>query len=327
MGEATMDRMFLIIALFAVCGGTIVYVLLFPYLSDEARAQKRQKALSRASVDVRFKEIDTSQRRKSVAETVRGLEAKDLNKGPTLSGRLEQAGLSWSVMQFSIGIAILTILATGASYWYFDIVLLSLGVGIVVFFGLPRWFLSFLRKRRIKKFVAAFPEAIDIIIRGVKAGLPVGECFKTIAQQSPEPVRSEFRRIIDAQHLGLTMGEAVEILSERVPTPETSFFTIVLSVQEKAGGNLSEALGNLARVLRDRKKMRDKVQAVSMEAKASAAIIGALPFVDGLAVYFFSPDYLTVLFTTTIGNIIIGGTLIWMSIGIFIMHSMINFDV
>lgn len=322
-----MDRTFLIIALVAVCGGTIAYVLSFPYLSDGARAQKRQKALTRPVDDVRFKEFDPEQRRKAVAESVKTLEAMKGNNGPTLSGRLGQAGLSWSVMQFSIGLTIFAIVTTGASYWYFNNLILSAGVAIVAFFGLPRWFLSFLRSRRIKKFVAAFPEAIDVIIRGVKAGLPVGDCFKTIAQQAPEPVRSEFRRIIDAQHLGLTMGEAVEILSERVPTPETSFFGIVLSVQEKAGGNLSEALGNLSRVLRDRKKMRDKVQAVSMEAKASAAIIGALPFVDGLAVYFFSPDYLTILFTTTIGNIIIGGTLIWMSIGIFIMHSMINFDV
>lgn len=322
-----MDRTVLIIALVAVCGGTITYVLSSPYLGDGARAQKRQRALAQSVSDVRFKEFDPEQRRKAVAESVKAIEARKGNNGPTLSGRLDQAGLTWSSLQFSIGVVIFAILATGFSYWYFDNLILSLGVATVAGFGLPRWFLSFLKGRRIKKFVAAFPEAIDVIIRGVKAGLPVGECFKTIAQQAPDPVRSEFKRIIDAQQLGLTMGEAVEILSERVPTPETSFFTIVLSVQEKAGGNLSEALGNLARVLRDRKKMRDKVQAVSMEAKASAAIIGALPFVDGLAVYFFSPDYLSVLFTTTLGNIIIGGTLIWMSIGIFIMHSMINFDV
>jgi tight adherence protein B len=192
--------------------------------------------------------------------------------------------------------------------------------------GLPNFVLGMLRKRRIAKFVAEFPNAIDIIVRGVKAGLPLGDCLRVVASESAEPVKSEFRQIVETQTLGLSIAEAVDRLAERVPVTEANFFAIVITIQAKAGGNLSEALGNLSRVLRERKKMKGKISAMSMEAKASAAIIGAIPFVVTVLLYFSSPNYVSLLWTTTHGRIIAGIGLAWMSVGTAMMKKMISFD-
>ena len=150
--------------------------------------------------------------------------------------------------------------------------------------ALPLWILSFLKKRREKKFLDDFPDAVDVIVRGIKAGLPLADSLKMIANEAQEPIKSEFKAIIETQTIGMPLGEACAKLYERMPLPEANFFGIVISIQQKAGGNLSEALGNLSRVLRDRKKMKAKIQAMSMEAKASASIIGALPIAVGVLV-------------------------------------------
>ena len=168
---------------------------------------------------------------------------------------------------------------------------------------------------------------MDIIVRGIKAGLPLGDCIRIIANEGAEPVRTEFRGIVEAQSLGLTLGEAVERMVERVPVTEANFFSIVINIQAKSGGNLSEALGNLSRVLRERKKMRGKVSAMSMEAKASASIIGALPFIVGLLVYLSTPAYMMLLFTSSTGKLVIGASLFWMFIGLMSMRKMIQFDI
>ena len=160
----------------------------------------------------------------------------------------------------------------------------------------------------------------------MRAGLPLGDCLRVIAGESAEPVRSEFRLIIESTAMGLQLGEAVEKLYERVPVQEANFFSIVINIQSKAGGNLSEALGNLSRVLRDRKKMKQKVTAMSQEAKASAGIIGALPFFVTGALYLTSPAYISLLFTNPTGRMIVFGCLVWMLFGILTMKKMINFD-
>ena len=157
--------------------------------------------------------------------------------------------------------------------------LIALAAGFTGGLGIPRWMLGFLKKRREGKFLHNFPDAVDVIVRGVKAGLPLGDCLRIIATESQEPVRSEFKVIVEEQTVGIPMGDACAKLFERMPLPEANFFGIVISIQQRAGGNLSEALGNLSRVLRDRRKMKGKIGAISMEAKASAAIIGALPIV------------------------------------------------
>ena len=168
---------------------------------------------------------------------------------------------------------------------------------------------------------------IDVIVRAIKSGLPLNDGLRLIASEAREPVKSEFRHIIEAQQLGLSTPEACARLHQTMPLPEANFFAIVIQIQASAGGNLAEALGNLSRVLRDRKKMKAKVAAMSMEAKASAAIIAALPFIVTILVYMTSPEYILLLFTTNTGNLILGVSAVWMAIGVFVMRQMINFEV
>jgi tight adherence protein B len=192
--------------------------------------------------------------------------------------------------------------------------------------GLPNWFVNFMRKRRINKFINEFPNAVDVIIRGIKAGLPLGDCLRVIASEAAEPVRTEFRLIIETQSIGMPLAEAIERLVVRVPVPEANFFAIVISIQQKSGGNLSEALGNLSRVLRDRKKMKHKIKAMSSEAKASAGIIGSLPFAVTALVYITAPTYIELLWTNPTGRMVMGVCAVWMCIGVASMKKMINFD-
>ncbi len=178
-----------------------------------------------------------------------------------------------------------------------------------------------------REFIANFPNAIDIIVRGVKSGLPLGDTMRIAANESDEPVRGEFRKIMQAMTIGLTLPEAVERMAQRVPVAETNFFSIVISIQGQAGGNLSEALGNLSRVLRERKKMKAKIVAMSMEAKASAAIIGLVPFVVVGALYVSSPKYVSLLWTTGHGRMIAGIAVGWMAIGVAMMKKMVSFEI
>src|SRR5438477_94414 len=200
------------------------------------------------------------------------------------------------------------------------------GAGFAGGFGVPRWLLAFLKKRRESKFLHNFPDAVDVIVRGVKAGLPLGDCLRIIANESPEPVRGEFKTIVEAQTVGISMGDACAKMYERMPLAEANFFGIVVAIQQRAGGNLSEALGNLSRVLRDRKRMKAKIQAMSMEAKASAVIIAALPFAVMILVYISSPNYIELLWTHPTGRMMMACCAAWMSMGVFVMKKMINFD-
>jgi tight adherence protein B len=324
-----MDETVLLIAgLTTLAVGGLFYAFVYPYLSGEAKAEKRQAALQKSTARrVGDRGNDPMQRRKQIVESLKELEAKGKSKKLTLDARIAQAGLSWSKQKFYIGSAVAGVLFAGLMYVISEDLFRALGAAAVGGFGLPRWVLSFLRKRRLKKFLNVFPDAVDVIIRGVKAGLPLGDCLRVIAQESAEPVRTEFRLAVEATALGLSLGEASERIVERVPLPEASFFSIVINIQQKAGGNLSEALGNLSRVLRDRKKLKNKVQAVSSEAKASAAIIGSLPFIVGILVWFISPRYIELLWLTSGGRIVIGVCLTWMLIGCLVMRKMINFDV
>ena len=165
-----------------------------------------------------------------------------------------------------------------------------------------------------------------MIVRGIKAGLPLLDCLKMIATEAPEPMRSEFRGIIETQTVGIPLGEACLKLYERIPVAETNFFGIVIAIQQRAGGNLSEALGNLSTVLRERKKMKSKIKAMSMEAKASAAIIGALPIIVMTLVWLTSPEYIELLWTEALGRVMLACCAIWMFIGVMVMRKMINFD-
>jgi tight adherence protein B len=312
-----------------LAAGGVVWVFVYPLISGERQAEKRQAMFARAEPAARAAGGRNAQkpRRDQVEESLKQLEQRQKNaKRPGLSGRIMQAGLSWSTRTFMLISVGLGLTAFALGYTMQVGLPAALGLGFAGGLGLPRWMLAFLKKRRETRFLNNFPDAVDVITRGLKAGLPLGDCLKMIATDAREPVKSEFRAIIDTQAIGMPVGEACCKLFESMPLPEANFFGIVISIQQKAGGNLSEALGNLSKVLRDRKKMKAKIQAMSMEAKASAAIIGALPPAVMTLVWLTSPAYIELLFTAPIGRMMLAACAFWMFIGVMVMKKMINFD-
>ena len=307
--------------------GGVAYVFIYPLLSGERKVEQRRANVARAEPAARVARTQQRSRREQVEETLKEIDVKaNKPKRLPLPMKIAQAGLSWSKNQFlmiSAGLGLVGFLAVFAMA---GSLLPALGVGFAAAFGVPRWLLSFLKKRREKKFLNHFPDGVDVIVRGIKSGLPLLDSLKIIALDAQEPIKSEFKAIVETQTIGMPIGEACTKLYERMPLPEANFFGIVISIQQKAGGNLSEALGNLSRVLRDRKKMKAKIQAMSMEAKASASIIGALPLCVGTLVWLTSPDYIELLWTAELGRFMMMGCAVWMSIGIFVMKKMINFD-
>jgi tight adherence protein B len=312
-----------------VAAGGVAWVFIYPVLSGERHAEKRMESVSRSDSVARATPQRGNQRtrREQVEDSLKDLEMRQNKaKRPPLQMRISQAGLSLTKQQFLMVSAALGLIMFGGAFMVDAGLLLAFALGFAAAAGAPQWLLGFLKKRREKKFLDAFPDAVDVIVRGIKAGLPLLECLKIVGNDAPEPVKGEFRTIIETQTIGMPIGEACNKLYERMPLPESNFFGIVISIQQKAGGNLSEALGNLSRVLRDRKKMKAKIQAMSMEAKASAMIIGALPLVVMILVYLTSPDYIELLWTHPMGRMMMVGCAIWMSMGVLVMRKMINFD-
>jgi tight adherence protein B len=319
----------LALAFLATAGiGGIAWVFLYPLLSGERKAQNRRASVAKAEpVAARQTQKEQRSRREQVEGTLKEVEARRAKDSKvSLSTRLTQAGVDWEPRKFMIVSGILAVAAFAAAMLAGGGPLGAIGMAFAAGFGLPRWMLSFLKKRREKAFLRALPDAVDVIVRGIKAGLPLFESLKVVAADSPEPLRSEFLAIIETQAIGMPLGEACGRLFERMPVPEANFFGIVIAIQQKSGGNLSEALGNLSKVLRDRKKMAEKIQAMSMEAKASAGIIGSLPPIVMLLVYLTTPDYISLLWTHPTGQLMLVGCVTWMSIGILVMKKMINFD-
>jgi len=326
------------IALAGFSAGAVAYAFMFNTIAEEKTTERRLDTIKKAETDrsvvkaSRDRVAEAAKRKKSVQDTLKELDAKQLAtdkniKKPPLRIQLKQAGMQVAVERFYIYSVICGIIITALAYFLGAPLLILPGALLAGAFGLPRWFVSFRRARRVKAFLNEFPNALDIIVRAVKSGLPLNDGIRLIASEAPEPVRGEFRRIVESQQVGMSVPEAAMRMSETMPCSEAGFFGIVIQIQQQAGGNLSEALGNLSRVLRDRKKMKAKVQALSMEAKASAAIIGALPFIVAALVYLTSPNYIMPLFTTSTGHLILGIAGIWMSIGIFVMRKMMNFEV
>ena len=327
---ATLSTQTLAIAfLVTVAIGGAAWVFLYPLMSGERHVERRRASVTQADPVVRSSVVRSNQktRREHVEETLKELDDKrKKNRTVPLHVRLTQAGLTWSKRQFilfsaglGVGAFLLVLLMQGG-------LLPALGVSFAGACGLPFWILRFLKKRREKKFLAGFPDAVDVIVRGIKAGLPLVDCVRVISNEAAEPVRSEFRAIIETQAIGMPLGEACIRLYDRIPLPEANFFGIVISIQQKSGGNLSEALGNLSRVLRDRKKMRGKIEAMSMEAKASASIIAILPLAVMFLVYMTSPQYIELLWTHSLGRMMLAGSAFWMLVGVLVMRKMINFD-
>lgn len=314
-------------ALAGIGVGGVVYVLVMPYMSGERKASKRlgnvARGVQRRSAVPRSLQI----RKQRVQDTIKNIEAKQKTKNRVrLSIRLIRAGLSMKPSTYYL-LSCLTgvvggfiVLVTGSS------LLVSLLAAFACGFGLPRWILARMIKRRQAKFLHQFANSIDIIVRGVKSGLAFSDCMQIIARESPEPMRSEFADLIAQQKVGVPLSGAFERMFERMPLQEVNFFAIVIATQNQIGGNLAEVLSNLAQVLRDRYRLEAKVRAFSAEAKTSAIIIGALPPCVILAVFFTSPGYISILWHDKLGNIMLIGSSIWMIIGVLVMRKMINFD-
>lgn len=324
-----------VVLVFLTVGG-LIYAFMYNSIEEQRNVGRRMGAIGSNAAGGQFRKKggklnETERRRRDLATSLKRVEDKQTSrdkniKSPPLYLQINQAGLSWSMKNFWIASAVSGVVFT----------IIALGFGMPTMFlpaatlvgglGIPRWVVSYLRKRRIKAFLDKFPDAIDVIVRAVKSGLPLNDGIRLIAGEAAEPVKTEFQRMVDAQNVGMSTPEAAMKMQETMPCSEAAFFGIVIQIQGQAGGNLSEALGNLSKVLRDRKKMKAKVNALSMEAKASAAIIGALPFIVALLVHLSSPDYLLPLFETATGNMILGISAVWMMIGVFVMRQMINFD-
>jgi tight adherence protein B len=320
---------YVLFLLVAVAIGGVVWVFIYPFLSGERNTERRMASVAQSEPAAHRPATRAAQksRREQVEGSLKQLEARQKTSSRVpLSVRLAQAGLNWSTRRFYVTAAVLGAAAFVSALVFGAGLLASLGLAFAAGAGLPFWILKFLKKRRETRFLEIFPDSVDVIVRGIKAGLPLLDSLKLIAAEAEEPVRSEIRGIIETQAIGIPIGEAVLKLYEHMPVPEANFFCIVISIQQRAGGNLSETLGNLSRVLRDRKKMKQKIQAMSMEAKASAGIIGALPIAVMLLVYITSPQYISLLWTESLGRVMLACCVVWMSIGIFVMRKMINFD-
>ena len=314
----------LMVVLFAAGAGGIAYA----FVGGGSDASKRAAALAeKKAVGGRTQADQTKQRRQNVTELLKDLEKQQAENKVrmTMRRRLEQAGLSIQPRTFWIACMIAALVACAicllAGQSPFVMALAAFGVG----FGLPRWVLSFMRGRRLKKFTEEFANSIDTIVRSVKSGLPTNEALKIVAREAPAPVGPEFAALVEGLKIGVTLEQGLKRMFERIPTSEVNFFAIVMTIQQKSGGNLSEALSNLSGVLRDRKRLQGKIQAMSSEAKASAMIIGSLPPAVMLLVYLSTPDYIRTLFTERMGNLMLMGCVVWMSVGVFVMHKMISF--
>ena len=317
-----------VFGLAAFAAGGLLWVFIYPILSGERKTEKRMASVARTEpVALRTARTTQKSRRDTVESTLKDIEERHKKqKKLPLNVRLQQAGLSWSKRQFYIISGVIGAVLFVAVLFGGPGLIPAMALGFAGAFGLPRWLLSYLKKRRENKFLDAFPDAVDVIVRGIKAGLPLLDSIKVITTDAPEPVRSEFRAIVETQAVGMPLGEACAKLYDSMPLPEANFFGIVISIQQRAGGNLSEALGNLSKVLRDRKKMKAKIQAMSMEAKASAGIIGALPIAVMMLVYITSPLYISLLWTEPLGRLMIAASALWMFMGTMVMKKMINFD-
>jgi tight adherence protein B len=337
MAEAELVQMGALL-LGALAVGALAYTLLFPYLSGEKATERRiatvtdkrsgGRARARSGEDGGSANANTNNRKKAVADTLKDLENKQNKKEAiSLNTRLERAGLDITTSVFWIASGVSGVVC-GLLFFFGAPSLPPIASACAAFvgaFGLPRWVLAKLTSRRQHKFLEEFASSIDVIVRGVKSGLPLNECLNIIAREASDPIRSEFQEVVDQSRVGVTIGECFERMTQRMPLSEVRFFAIVIAIQQQAGGNLSEALGNLSGVLRDRKTMNAKVKALSAEAKASAMVLGSLPFIVMTLVYLSTPKYIAFLFTTMVGHFMLAGAAIWMMCGILVMRKMINF--
>jgi len=325
------------VVMIALFVGGLIIAILYPYFSGSAETAKRISAVTSNSKQPAkqtlrqrlMAEDPKDSRRKQLAESLKQIELREKQRKKRLTLRMliMQAGLEITPQMFWIGsIGLGLVIAFAALLAGVPWFLAPVGAAVGMF-GLPRWFLGVIRKRRQAVFLNDFADAVDVMVRGLKAGLPVTDAMRVIAAETGPPVGPEFTEIVEGQRIGITIEQGIERMFERMPLAEVNFLGIVMAIQAKTGGNLAEALSNLSKVLRDRKKMKMKIKAVSQEAKASAAIIGSLPLLIMLAMTVLNPEYLNPLFYTKMGNILIAASATWMGTGVLVMRKMINFEI
>ena len=297
--------------------------------SGVAKAQKRRMEALRyrhsdsldAKVDAQFKRAVAARKPKTYKVAGSG------SRSEALAMRLKRSGKSWTVTQYlyasvglAVGVAVLMFVLTQAP-------LLSLGIGLFVGAGLPHMWVGRLISKRTDAFVTKFPDGIELLVRGLRSGLPVTETLGIVSTEVPGPVGQEFKTVIDRIKVGKTMEDALQDVADKLAIPEFNFFTITLAIQRETGGNLAETLSNLADVLRKRAQMKLKIRAMSSESKASAYIVGSLPFLVFAAIMYINPDYMMGFFSDD--RLIVAGlgAGVWMGIGVFIMAQMVNFEI
>jgi tight adherence protein B len=299
--------------------------------SSSARTVKRAQAITgRDARDGGRRKAAASpqdQRRRQILKTLREQDRQAKKATLSLNAKMLQAGLADDVRGFWIVSGVVGVVVLVGLLVLHQQLLVALGAGLATGFGLPRWVLGFLGARRTKKFTGDFPDAMDIVVRGIKSGMPVHDSLRIIGNEAAEPLAGEFKRLSESLGMGVGMDQALEKMYERMPTQEVRFFAIVLAIQSKTGGNLAEALGNLSTVIRARKLMREKIKALSGEAVASAFIIGSLPPAVVALISFTSPAYMSPMFVDPRGHIMLMMGAGLMAFGIFVMRKMINFKI
>ena len=313
------------------CGLMSLMVLGYMLLAGPSAAKEGQRRLQALryrhseSTDTRVE----SQLKKAIAARKPKMHkvAGSTSRIDALAVRLDRTGKKWSISQYfyaslglALAVAVIMYLRTGAA-------LLSLGIGLFVGAGLPHMVINRFIKKRTNDFNAKFPDAIELLVRGLRSGLPVTETLQVVAQEVPGPVGLEFKGIVERIRIGRTMEESLQETADRLGIPEFNFFCITLAIQRETGGNLAETLGNLSDVLRKRSQMKLKIRAMSSESKASAYIVGALPFLVFGMIWWINPEYVGGFFTDD-RLIVTGlGGMVWMGIGAFIMAKMVSFEI
>ena len=314
-------------------GGGLMALMVLGYLIIAGKSPGKESQRRLQGIRYRHSESTTdrveSQLKKAIAarkpkaHRVAGANSRS----EALAIRLERTGKSWTVSQYfyaSLGIGLVV---TAILYLKSGSVMLALGVGVLAGAGIPHFLVNRFIKRRTNQFNAKFPDAIELLVRGLRSGLPVAETLNVVAQEVPGPVGEEFKAAVERMRIGRTMEESLQVTADKLGTPEFQFFVITLAIQRETGGNLAETLSNLSDVLRKRAQMKLKIKAMSSESKASAYIVGSLPFIVFSLIWWINPKYIGNFFVDE-RLIITGlGGLVWMSIGAFIMAKMVSFEI
>jgi tight adherence protein B len=314
-------------------GGGLMTVMVLGYLAFAGKSPAKEGQRRLQGVRYRHSEstVDRveSQLKKAIAARKPKFHkvAGSGSRSEALAVRLQRTGRNWTVTQYiytSIGIALAV---TALLYLRSGAALLSLGVGVIAGAGIPHYLVNRFMKKRLARFNAKFPDGIELLVRGLRSGLPVAETLGVVASEIPGPVGEEFKAVVERMKIGRTMEESLQVAADRLGTPEFQFFVITLAIQRETGGNLAETLSNLADVLRKRAQMKLKIKAMSSESKASAYIVGALPFIVFSLIWYINPKYIGKFFIDE--RLIVAGLggLVWMSLGVFIMAKMVNFEI